>query len=104
MEKGYFRGKPALARRGNDATLRRRVGLELKGKRIAREGAILKAGGKPIGVVTSGTHSPTFAKPIAMGYVDPAYQKAGTTMIVDIRGNDEEAVVVTLPFYKRPKH
>jgi aminomethyltransferase len=101
MDKGDFRGKEALTRRQNDPSLRRRVGLELKGKRIAREGAVIKADGKSVGVVCSGTHSPTFGKPIAMGYVDPAYQKVGTDLIVDIRGNDEAAAVVALPFYKR---
>jgi aminomethyltransferase len=104
LDKGDFRGKEALLRRQNDAGLRRRVGLELKGKRIAREGAVVKAAGKPVGIVTSGTHSPTFAKPIAMAYVEPAYQKVGTPLIVDIRGNDEEAVVVPMPFYKRAKN
>ncbi len=103
LDKGDFRGKEALVRRQNDVSLRRRVGLELKGKRIAREGAIIKANGKPVGVVTSGTHSPTFAWPIAMGYVEPAYQKVGANLIVDIRGNDEAAIVVPMPFYKRAK-
>src|SRR5262245_25132755 len=38
LDKSDFRGKEALVRRHNDATLCRRVGLELKGRRIAREG------------------------------------------------------------------
>src|SRR5271170_7406444 len=59
LDKGEFRGKHALLRRQSDPTLRRRVGLELKGKRIAREGAVIKADGKPVGNVCSGTHSPT---------------------------------------------
>lgn len=103
MDKGDFRGRDALLRRQNDATLRRRVGIEMKGKRIAREGAVLKSGDKAIGVVTSGTPSPTLGKPIAMAYVDPAFQAVGTTVVVDIRGNHEEAVVVPMPFYKRKK-
>jgi aminomethyltransferase len=103
FEKGDFRGKAALLRRQADASMRRRVGLELKGKRIAREGAVIKVDGKPVGVVTSGTHSPSFGRPIAMGYVDPAFQKVGTPLSIDIRGNLEEAVVVALPFYKRAK-
>src|ERR1700730_4765768 len=37
LDKGAFRAKDALVRRQNDASLRRRIGLELKGKRIARE-------------------------------------------------------------------
>jgi aminomethyltransferase len=107
FDKGDFRGKAALLRRQADASLRRRVGLELKGKRIAREGAVIKddgkAEGRPVGVVTSGTHSPSFGRPIAMGYVDSAYQKVGTPLSVEIRGNLEDAVVVALPFYKRAK-
>ena len=101
FDKGDFRGKDGCYARQAEASLRRRVGLELQGKRIAREGAVIQAAGKPVGVVTSGTHSPTFAKPIAMGYVDAAYQKVGTPLGIDIRGNIEETVVVALPFYKR---
>ena len=103
LDKGDFRGRDALARRQKDAASPRRIGLELKGKRIAREGATVKSAGKTVGVVTSGTHSPTFAKPIAMAYVDPAFEKPGTELIIDIRGNDEQAVVVPMPFYKRAK-
>lgn len=101
FDKADFRGKEAIARRQADPNQRRRIGLELKGKRIAREGAPICANGKPVGIVTSGTHSPTFGKPIAMGYVEPAHQKVGTPLTIDIRGNFEDAVVVPLPFYKR---
>ncbi len=101
MDKGDFRGRAAILDRQKDGKLRRRVGLELQSKRIAREGAIVKADGKDVGVVTSGTHSPTFGKPIAMAYVDPEFQAVGTKLVVDIRGNEEPAVVVAMPFYKR---
>ncbi len=103
LDKGDFRGKDALVRRQKDASLRKRIGLEMKGKRIAREGAVIKAGGKAIGAVTSGTPSPTLGKPIAMGYVDPVFAAVGTSLMVDIRGNEEEAIVVAMPFYKRKK-
>ena len=59
--------------------------------------------GVPIGVVTSGTFSPTFNKSIAMAYLDPDRHGAGTAVEVDIRGTPEPAVVVALPFYRRPK-
>ena len=101
MDKGDFRGKAALAQRKAGPAQRQRVGLELQSKRIAREGAFVKAAGREVGVVTSGTHSPTFGKPIAMAYVDPGLQAVGTQVIVDIRGNEEPAVVVPMPFYKR---
>src|SRR6202035_3971970 len=103
LDKGDFRGRAALLKRKDDATLRRRVGLELCGKRIAREAAVVGAGGKPAGVVTSGTFSPTFNKSIAMAYVDPAYLAVGTAVAIDIRGTPEPASVVALPFYRRAK-
>src|SRR5205085_477223 len=80
------RGRDALLKRKDEPTRRRRVGLELTGKRIAREGASVRAGGKAVGVITSGTFSPTFNKVIAMAYVDPAHQARGTALDGDIRG------------------
>jgi glycine cleavage system T protein (aminomethyltransferase) len=103
LDKGDFRGREALLRRKDDPAARRRVGLRLQGKRIAREGAILRAGGKDMGVVSSGTFSPTLGQSIAMGYVDLAYTNPGTELIVDVRGKEESATVVALPFYRRTK-
>jgi aminomethyltransferase len=103
MNKGDFIGRAALARRRQDPALRQRVGLELAGKRIAREGSIVLAGGKDAGRVTSGTFAPTLGKRIAMAYVDPAMTAPGTTCEVDIRGKAEAGRVVALPFYRRPK-
>jgi aminomethyltransferase len=103
LDKGDFRGKDALLRRKDDKKLRQRVGLELTGKRIAREGAAVKANGAAVGVVSSGTFAPTLNKSIAMAYVDPPFAKSGTACQIDIRGKDEAAAVVPLPFYKRPK-
>jgi aminomethyltransferase len=102
LDKGDFRGRDALLGR-KVAAERRRVGIELRGKRIAREGAAVLVVGRPTGVVTSGTFSPTFSKPIAMAYVEPAHQAVGTAVQVDIRGTAVEAVVVPLPFYRRAK-
>lgn len=103
LDKGDFRGREALQQHQEDQNARRRVGLELQGKRIAREGALLKSDGREVGVVTSGTFSPTLGKSIAMAYVEPAYHKVGTPLTVDIRGKEEAAAVVALPFYRRPK-
>jgi aminomethyltransferase len=102
-DKGEFIGRDALLRRKGDPSLRRRVGLELDGKRIAREGAGVLKGGAEAGRVTSGTYAPTLDRSIAMAYVDPALAAAGTACEVDIRGKAAPAKVVPLPFYKRPK-
>jgi aminomethyltransferase len=101
LDKGEFRGRDALRRRREDARLRRRVGLELSGKRIAREGSTLRADGRDIGTVTSGTFAPTLHKSIAMAYVDQPFTARGKTCVVDIRGKEEPASIVPLPFYKR---
>jgi aminomethyltransferase len=103
MDKGDFIGRDALLRRREDASLPRRVGLELAGRRAAREGAAVLCDGRIVGRVTSGTVTPTLNKAIALAYVDPAHAAAGTPCTVDIRGKTEEARVVPLPFYRRPK-
>jgi aminomethyltransferase len=103
MDKGDFVGREALARRKDDPGLRQRVGLELAGKRIAREGAAVAADGREVGRVTSGTFAPTLGKAVAMAYVDRDRTRPGTPCEVDVRGRAEAARVVPLPFYKRPK-
>jgi aminomethyltransferase len=101
LDKGEFIGREALARRRQDPTERKRVGLELDGKRIAREGARVLRDGQEVGKVASGTFSPTLNKALAMAYVDPACAAVGTTCDVDIRGKPTPARVVALPFYRR---
>lgn len=98
-----FIGKPAVAAAKANVDRPRRVGLELAGKRIAREGAEVFAGERKVGSVTSGTFSPTLQKSIAMGYVTPDVAPVGTALTIDIRGSHEPASVVKLPFYKRPQ-
>ena len=101
MDKGDFIGRDALLRRRQDPTLHQRVGLELEGKRIAREGAVVRKDGRDVGRITSGTLAPTLNKVIAMAYVEPALTAAGTSCEVDIRGQEVPARVVPLPFYRR---
>lgn len=102
-DKGDFIGRDALLRRRDDPARRRRVGLELEGKRIAREGAAVLRDGRPVGRVTSGTFAPTLGRVVAMAYVDPDCTGAGTEVTADVRGKAEPARVVPLPFYRRPK-
>jgi aminomethyltransferase len=102
-DKGDFIGREALLRRRNDASRRLRVGVELEGKRIAREGATVSAKGQPVGQLTSGTFSPTLERVIGMAYVDPPLAAPGTALDVDIRGKPAPGRVVPLPFYKRSR-
>lgn len=96
-----FIGRDAIARAAEDAATPLRVGLEISGRRAARQGYALFAGDRQVGEVTSGAFSPTLDRPIALGYVAPEFSKPGTQLEVDIRGRREAAAVVKLPFYRR---
>ena len=82
---------------------KRRVGLVVQGA-PAREGAAIgviemESGKfKEIGKVTSGCPSPTLGKNIAMGYVDGRFHKSGTDVLVVVRGKQQPAKVVKMPF------
>ena len=103
LNKPDFIGKQPLAEIAARAGHYVRVGLSLVGRRIAREEAAVFQGEKPVGIVTSGTFSPTLEQAIAMAYVVPAVASVGTSLEVDIRGRREAATVVKLPFYTRAK-
>jgi aminomethyltransferase len=96
-----FIGASALRDIAERGATRKLVGLELEGKRIARQGCPVVVDGKPVGEVTSGTLSPTLGKSIAMAYVNSALASEGTTVGVDLKGTINPATIVKLPFYKR---
>lgn len=96
-----FIGRDAIAQIAERGPEQTRVGLRLAGKRIAREGTPLFSGNEQIGVVTSGTFSPTLQASIAMGRVPPEFAETGTRLEADLRGKREPATVVELPFYRR---
>jgi aminomethyltransferase len=68
---------------------------------VARHGHDIVAGGKPVGIVTSGTYGPTVDKNIALAYVPAELAKIGTALAVRIRDRDVPATVVKTPFYRR---
>jgi aminomethyltransferase len=82
---------------------RKLVGLELDGKRIARQGTPVVTQSSLVGQVTSGTFSPTLQKSIALAYIDADHAAEGTQLAVDLKGTINPARVVKTPFYKRPK-
>jgi aminomethyltransferase len=104
LDKGDFTGRPALAPKAQPGGMERKVvGLEMLELAIPREGAVVRAGDKDVGVVTSGTMSPTLGKGIAMAYVSLPFAKSGTEVEVLIRDAAKRAKVVPRHFYKRAK-
>jgi aminomethyltransferase len=101
MEKGDFVGRAALARAKEAGLSRTLVGLEMVERGIARdEYRCLNDQGEPIGVVTSGSPSPTLGKNIALAYLPQSMSALGTTVYVEIRTQKAKAQVVATPFYK----
>src|ERR1700736_809542 len=104
MEKGDFIGRAALERAKSAGLTRTLVGLEMVERGIARDGyCCCNEAGQAIGVVTSGSPSPTLGKNIALAYVPPAMSALGTLIYVQIRSQKARAQVVPTPFYKRAR-
>ena len=104
MDKGDFIGRDALEKAKAIGLKRTLVGLEMVDRGIARdEYCCCSEAGDAIGVITSGSPSPTLGKNIALAYVPPPMSGVGTTILVEIRGNKYRAKIVPTPFYKRPK-
>ena len=95
-----FIGKQPLIGQRDAGIPRRLVGLLVEG-RIARHGSTIVENSEQVGVVTSGTRSPTLEKNIALAYVPGRLARPGTRLTVDVRGKAAEAEVAKGPFYKR---
>jgi aminomethyltransferase len=101
LDKGEFIGREALRRQKEAGLSRKLVGFQLTGAGIARHGYPVVQDGRAIGVVTSGTKSPSLGTSIGLAYVPPALAAEGSTFAVDIRGRPVTAKVVKTPFYTR---
>jgi len=105
---GDFVGRSALAERAQAAPRRALAGLTVQSRRVPRHGHQVLWDGRPCGTVTSGAPSPTLGLPIAMAYLDPAVARQADggdgqgRLAVDVRGSAEPAILVPLPFYRRP--
>lgn len=101
----FFGAARILAERQGTPTERKRIGIKLTGKGIAREGAELFAAedagnenAKPIGALTSGGFSPTLEAAIGQAYIKSDMAEKGLKIMVRVRGRDIEAEVTAMPF------
>ena len=97
--KGDFVGRAAIEALRARGVTRRLVGFEMAERAVARHGYPLLEGGKPIGVVTSGSFGPSVERCIGMGYVPARLAAVGSEIDVEIRGQAQRARVVRTPFY-----
>lgn len=97
-DKPAFWGKDVLAAQRAEKSCRLTWGLVVTGRGIPRSGcAVLDSDGKEIGVVSSGTMSPTLRQGIAIAFLDRG-AAVGDKVTVDVRGRSIEAEVTKPPF------
>jgi aminomethyltransferase len=103
---GGFIGADRVLKEIAGGANRKRVGIKPEGRAPAREGTtVTDMAGRHIGLITSGGFGPTANGPVAMGYVETAFAKAGTPVQLIVRDKPIPAQIVNLPFvphnYKR---
>lgn len=101
FEKGDFIGREALVTQQEKGIPRKLVGIEMVDKGIPRNSYPIFLGGEEIGLVTSGTQSPTLQKSLAMALVKAEHANPGTEILVAVRQKQLKAKIVARPFYQR---
>ena len=78
---------------------RKLIGFEMIDKGIPRHAYEIKdSSGTTIGIVTSGTQSPTLNKAIGMGYVQTVFAPTGSEIFIKVRDKLLLAKVAKIPF------
>jgi|SRR5699024_455355 len=91
-----------LKKQKEEGVKRKLCGFELTGRGIPRQGYdIVDEKGNNIGIVTSGTKSPSTGKSIGMGYINNSHNKIDSEIFIQIRKKTIPAKVVKTPFYKK---
>jgi aminomethyltransferase len=107
LDKPEFTGKAALQAVKAEGAKRVLVGLEMEDRGVPRHGFEVQKDGRAVGVVTSGTFSPTLEHAIALAYVEKGAAKLnaiGTELDVVIRNAPARARVVKTPFHRGSVH
>ncbi len=96
--KGAFNSSETFAAQKQNGVAKKLVAFEMIEKGIPRHDYPIVWQGKTIGVVTSGSQSPTLEKGIGMGYVSPEFAELGSEIEISIRDKAVKAKVVKAPF------
>ncbi|HLV09655.1 MAG TPA: glycine cleavage T C-terminal barrel domain-containing protein, partial [Halanaerobiales bacterium] len=98
LSKGRFIGSEALLRYKEEGYSDRLIGFKLIDRGIPRHGYELQIRGEKVGVVTSGSYSPTLNENIGLGYIKKDKIKSNKEIEVIIRGKRVRAKIVETPF------
>ena len=94
-----FVGAEALRALRTAGGYRRLRGFRMLEKGIPRpDYPVFDQRGEQVGTVTSGTHSPVLGEGIGLAYLQRGVQKIGTEIYIDMKGRQQPAEVVKLPF------
>jgi len=100
-EANFFSKDTFIAQRKNGVS-KKLVGFKVNDKRVPRQGyEIVDAEEKVIGIVTSGTFSPSLDIPIGIGYVPKELSAIGQSIGIKIRNKILKAEIIKMPFYKK---
>jgi len=96
-----FTNKENLEAQKKNGVSKKLIGFEIVDKGIARHDyPIVDHEGNSIGIVTSGTMSPSLNKAIGLGYVTTEFSKLNDEIYIQVRKKQLKAKIVKLPFYK----
>ncbi len=93
-----FIGSSRVLKEKIDGVKRKRMGVKLLDRGIAREGTEIKKDGKKIGVLSSGGFSPNLKVSIGQGYFDPAIVKNGENVVAVVRDREIPAIISSFVF------
>lgn len=105
LDKGEFIGRAALLAEKERGVARKLIGFVLDDAGIARQGdpVVDPSSQREIGIVTSGTKTPTIQKALGMALVSSDHAATDARIAVSVRGRAIQGRIVPLPFYKRTK-
>jgi aminomethyltransferase len=102
-EQTGFVGSGAIAAVREAGPAEKLVPFTIEGRGIPRLGNDVLRDGRLVGVVTSGTFSPSLEVGIGMAYVAAELAEPGTELEIDVRGRNRPASVGSKPLYKKEK-
>lgn len=103
LDQGEFVGQDVLVRQKAGGVPSRLAAIQCltKGPPVRAGAEVFSPEGESLGVLTSGTLSPSLGLGIGLAYLPPRLAKVGQELAIDVRGRRIEAKVVKKPFYKK---
>ena len=98
LKKPSFVGKQALVK-FKENSQRKLICIEMIDKGIPRKGYEVFSGSEKVGMITSGTQSPSLGKGIGLAYINTESSKIGSILEIEVRNKKLKCMVVKAPFY-----